>query len=75
MSKRPWYQFTLAHLMLAAVLVNVLAAMLGGLMFRRRIPPEGIVALTVAAPLGTMLLVGVLHTVWRWWSNRTREKP
>ncbi len=64
-------QFTLRFMFRAVLLVSILAAAVGGLMREGVNPGSGsflfILALTVAAPLGVMIVLSVMRSAGTWW--------
>ncbi len=69
-------QFTLRFLFRTVLLVSILAAARGGLLREGVNPGSGsflfMLALTVAAPLGVMIVLSVIRTAGNWW-RRTRR--
>ncbi len=69
-------QFTLRFMFRAMLLVSILAAALSGLLREGVNPGSGtfllILAITVAAPLGVMIVLSVIRTAGAWWQRRAK---
>ena len=74
-------QFSLGTLFLVTAVFSVLAAALGGMIRRQPVgtpmPPGFFILLAAAAPLGLVVLLGLLHSLIGWISRyrRSRASP
>ena len=75
--RRP-FQFTLATLLLVAVLFSILAAALGGMLHPRsggvHLPRGFFIAMAVIAPIAAMIVLSVVRAVLRKSNRRDRRR-